>query len=55
VPAEVLSDIRYVAIVQQWDQNNVFDDISAWLAGLAQVAPYLSTIATAVSTIVALF
>lgn len=55
VPPEVLADIRYVAIVQQWNQNNVFDDISAWLAGLAQVAPYLSTIATAVSTIVALF
>lgn len=55
VPAEILPDVRYIAIIQQWDQNNVFDDISAWLAGLASAAGYLSTIATAVGTIVALF
>jgi hypothetical protein len=54
VPASVLPDIRYIAIVQQWDPN-VVADIEAWIAGLGANAPQIAAIASAVSTIVALF
>ncbi len=55
VPAEILPNVRFVAIIQQWDQNNVFDDIEAWLSGTATAAGYVKTIATAIGTIVELF
>jgi hypothetical protein len=53
VPAAVLSNVRYVAIVQKWDPDNVFNDINVWLSGIAKVAQELAPIIQAIGTIVA--
>jgi hypothetical protein len=52
-PAEILPNIRKVAIIQKWDPKNAFDDIEAWLSGLADAANQLAIIAKDVTTIIA--
>jgi hypothetical protein len=53
-PTDILPNVRYIAIIQQWDPNNVFNDIQAWLAGISNVAQQLGPIIQAVTTIVSL-
>ncbi|MFY9531888.1 MAG: hypothetical protein WBC04_17820 [Candidatus Acidiferrales bacterium] len=52
-PAAILPIVRYIAIIQKWDPNNVFNDIQAWLGGTASVANELGPIIQAVVKIVA--
>jgi hypothetical protein len=51
VPAAILPQIRKIAIIQQWNPKEVFDDIQAWLGGLASVASQLGPIVQTVATI----
>ena len=53
VPAAILPNARYIAIIQQWDPNVVLD-IEQWIQGLANVAQSLGPIVQAISTIVSL-
>lgn len=53
VPAAVLPQVRKIAIIQQWNPKDVFDDIQAWLGGIASVANQLGPIATDVAAIAA--
>jgi hypothetical protein len=51
IPSEILPNIRYLAIIQQWNPNNVFNDIEIWLNGIANVATQLANIIKQVETI----
>ena len=51
IPAAILPSIRYLAIIQQWNPNNVFNDIENWLNGIANVATQLANIIQKVTTI----
>jgi hypothetical protein len=51
VPTELLSMVRYIAIIQKWDPNNVFTDIQNWLTGLDSIAAELGPIIKLVQTI----
>jgi hypothetical protein len=54
IPVAILGNIRYIAIVQQWDPD-ALGDIGRWLAGLANVAQQIGPIIQAVKMIVSLF
>jgi hypothetical protein len=53
VPTDVLHQIRKVAIIQQWNPKNAFDDIEAWLNGLESVANQIKPIAQDVAAVAA--
>ena len=53
IPSEILPQIRYLAIIQQWNPNNVFNDIQTWLNGISNVATQLANIIKVVETIAA--
>jgi hypothetical protein len=53
IPAAILPNIRYLAIIQQWNPNNVFNDIGVWLTGIANVASQIANIIKTVETIAA--
>jgi hypothetical protein len=53
IPKEILPSIRYLAIIQQWNPNNVFNDIETWLNGIGNVATQLANIIQKVKTIIA--
>jgi hypothetical protein len=53
VPAPILPQIRKIAIIQQWNPKDVFNDIQAWLGGLAAVANQIEPIVQDVATIAA--
>jgi hypothetical protein len=55
VPAQVLNQVRFLAIIQKWNPANVFDDINRWLQGINtvanEIAPIVKTVATIVSAL----
>lgn len=51
IPTPVLPNIRYLAIIQQWNPNNVFNDIETWLTGIGDVVTKLADIIKKVQTI----
>jgi hypothetical protein len=51
IPAPILPSIRYIAIIQQWNPNGIFNDIENWLNGIGDVAKQLGPIIQAVETI----
>lgn len=54
IPAQILPNVRYVAIIQKDNSNNLFSDIGNWLKGIASIASELGPIIQAVTTIAAL-
>jgi hypothetical protein len=52
VPAAVLPNVRFIAIIQHWDPRNVYIDISVWLAGIGNVVGQLGSVIQGVTTIV---
>lgn len=53
IPAPILPNIRYLAIIQQWNPNNVFNDIETWLKGIANIGTQLASIIQSVKTVAA--
>ena len=55
VPAQVLNQVRFLAIIQKWNPANAFDDINRWLQGIGnvanEVAPIVKTVATIASAL----
>ncbi|HEY6968742.1 MAG TPA: hypothetical protein VJA94_06045 [Candidatus Angelobacter sp.] len=51
VPAQLLPQVRYYAIIQKWNPNSAFNDINHWLQGIKTIpdllAPIIKSVATA--------
>ena len=52
VPAVLLPNVRYFAIIQKWNPNSAFNNINNWLQGIKTVADELASIIKSVKTIV---
>lgn len=52
VPAALLPNVRYFAIIQKWNPNSAFNNINNWLQGINTVAGELAAILKTVKTAV---
>jgi hypothetical protein len=51
VPAQLLPQVRYFAIIQKWNPNSAFNNINNWLQGIKTVADELAPIIKTVATV----
>jgi hypothetical protein len=54
VPSAILPQVRYIAIIQQWNPRGVVADIKNWLGGIGPIAQALGPIIQIVKTIASL-
>ena len=50
VPAQLLPQVRYYAIIQKWNPNSAFNDINHWLQGIKNIPDVLTSIIKSVAT-----
>ena len=54
IPAAILPNVRYIAIIQKWNPNGVYNDIQIWLKGITDIGSALGGAIKVVERIIAL-